>query len=54
MTSRRTALNAYERTKRGLANGGFTVLGNRRDPQRRGPPADGREGVRRLEVQAAR
>jgi site-specific DNA recombinase len=36
MTSRRTALNAYERSKRGLANGGFTVLGYRRDPQHKG------------------
>jgi DNA invertase Pin-like site-specific DNA recombinase len=36
MTSRRTALNAYERSKRGLANGGFTVLGYRRDAQHKG------------------
>jgi site-specific DNA recombinase len=36
MTSRRTALNAYERSKRGLANGGQTLLGYRRDPQHKG------------------
>jgi DNA invertase Pin-like site-specific DNA recombinase len=36
MTSRRTAINAYERSKRGLANGGQTLLGYRRDPQHKG------------------
>lgn len=36
MTSRRTSLNAYERSKRGLANGGLTILGCRRDQKRKG------------------
>jgi site-specific DNA recombinase len=36
MTSRRTALNAYERSKRGLANGGRTLLGYRRDRKHKG------------------
>ena len=36
MTSRRTAINAYERSKRGLANGGQTLLGYRRDPAHKG------------------
>lgn len=36
MTSRRTSLNAYERSKRGLANGGIAPLGYRRDKNRKG------------------
>jgi len=36
MTSRRTAANAYERSKRGLANGGAAPLGYRRDGKRKG------------------
>jgi site-specific DNA recombinase len=36
MTSRRTAINAYERSKRGLANGGQTLLGYRRDKKHKG------------------
>ena len=36
MTSRRTALNAYERSKRGLANGGAAPPGYRRDKKRKG------------------
>jgi DNA invertase Pin-like site-specific DNA recombinase len=36
MTSRRTSANAYERSKRGLANGGLTPLGYRRDKKRKG------------------
>ena len=36
MTSRRTSLNAYERSKRGLANGGQAPLGFRRDKKRKG------------------
>ena len=36
MTSRRTSLNAYERSKRGLANGGIAPLGYRRDKDRKG------------------
>lgn len=35
-TSRRTSTNAYERSKRGLANGGQTILGYRRDNKRKG------------------
>lgn len=36
MTSRRTSINAYERSKRGLANGGLAPLGYRRDKNRKG------------------
>jgi site-specific DNA recombinase len=36
MTSRRTAINAYERSKRGLANGGKVLLGYRRDKKHKG------------------
>ncbi len=36
MTSRRTSQNAYERSKRGLANGGVTLLGYKRDKKRKG------------------
>jgi DNA invertase Pin-like site-specific DNA recombinase len=36
MTFRRNSLNAYERSKRGLANGGLTILGYRRDQKRKG------------------
>ena len=36
MTSQRTAANAYERSKRGLANGGVAPLGYRRDKERKG------------------
>jgi site-specific DNA recombinase len=36
MTSRRTSQNAYERAKRGLANGGKVLLGYRRDPSHKG------------------
>ena len=36
MTSRRTSLNAYERSKRGLANGGLTILGYQRDKKKKG------------------
>ena len=36
MTSQRTAINAYERSKRGLANGGVVPLGYRRDKARKG------------------
>ena len=36
MTSCHTCLNAYERSKRGLANGGQTILGYRRDRKRKG------------------
>lgn len=36
MTSRRTALNAYERSKRGLANGGVAPLGYKRMKQKKG------------------
>jgi len=36
MTSQRTAINAYERSKRGLANGGVVPLGYRRDKTRKG------------------
>ena len=36
MTSRRTAINAYERSKRGLANGGQVLLGYRRDKKHKG------------------
>jgi len=36
MTSRRTSANAYERSKRGLANGGVAPLGYRRDKKRKG------------------
>ncbi len=36
MTSRRTALHAYERGKRGLAGGGQTLLGYRRDRRHKG------------------
>jgi DNA invertase Pin-like site-specific DNA recombinase len=36
MTSRRTAINAYERSKRGLANGGQTLMGYRRDKKHKG------------------
>jgi site-specific DNA recombinase len=36
MTSRRTAINAYERSKRGLANGGQVLLGYRRDKNHKG------------------
>ena len=36
MTSQRTAANAYERSKRGLANGGVAPLGYRRDKARKG------------------
>jgi site-specific DNA recombinase len=36
MTSHRTAINAYERSKRGLANGGQVLLGYRRDKKHKG------------------
>lgn len=36
MTSQRTSINAYERSKRGLANGGFTLLGYKRDKNKKG------------------
>jgi DNA invertase Pin-like site-specific DNA recombinase len=36
MTSRRTSLNTYERSKWDLANGGLTILGYRRDQKRKG------------------
>jgi site-specific DNA recombinase len=36
MTSHRTAVNAYERSKRGLANGGQVLLGYRRDKKHKG------------------
>ncbi|MCD6412864.1 MAG: recombinase family protein [Elusimicrobia bacterium] len=36
MTSQRTSINAYERSKRGLANGGFTPLGYKRDKNKKG------------------
>jgi len=36
MTSQRTAINAYERSKRGPANGGVVPLGYRRDKARKG------------------
>ena len=36
MTSRRTAIHAYERGKRGLAGGGQTLLGYRRDRRHKG------------------
>ncbi len=36
MTSRRTAINAYERSKRGLANGGQVLLGYQRDKKHKG------------------
>jgi len=36
MTSRRTAINAYERSKRGLANGGAAPLGYRRMKHKKG------------------
>ena len=36
MTSRRTSINAYERSKRGLANGGQVLLGYRRDKKHKG------------------
>jgi site-specific DNA recombinase len=36
MTSRRTAINAYERSKRGLANGGAAPLGYKRAKQKKG------------------
>lgn len=36
MTSRKTSLNAYERSKRGLAKGGLTILGYRRDRKKKG------------------
>ena len=36
MTVQRTIANAYERAKRGLANGGAAPLGYRRDPERKG------------------
>jgi len=36
MTSRRTAINAYERSRRGLANGGIAPLGYKRDKRRKG------------------
>ena len=36
MTSRRTAINAYERSKRGLANGGVAPLGYRRMRHKKG------------------
>jgi DNA invertase Pin-like site-specific DNA recombinase len=36
MTSRRTAINAYERSKRGLANGGVAPLGYKRMKQKKG------------------
>ena len=36
MTSQRTSANAYERSKRGLANGGMAPLGYRRDKKRKG------------------
>ena len=36
MTSPRTAITAYERSKRGLANGGQTLLGYRRDKKHKG------------------
>ena len=36
MTSQRTAINAYERSKRGLANGGQVLLGYRRDKKHKG------------------
>ncbi len=36
MTSQRTSINAYERSKRGLANGGFVPLGYKRDKNKKG------------------
>ena len=36
ITSQRTSINAYERSKRGLANGGLVPLGYRRDKKRKG------------------
>jgi site-specific DNA recombinase len=36
MTSHRTAINTYERSKRGLANGGQVLLGYRRDKKHKG------------------
>ncbi|PIV42071.1 MAG: hypothetical protein COS27_08120, partial [Nitrospirae bacterium CG02_land_8_20_14_3_00_41_53] len=36
MTSQRTSINAYERSKRGLASGGFTPLGYYRDKKKKG------------------
>jgi site-specific DNA recombinase len=36
MTSRRTAINAYERSRRGLANGGIAPLGYKRDKHKKG------------------
>jgi site-specific DNA recombinase len=36
MTSRRTAINAYERSRRGLANGGIAPLGYKRDKYKKG------------------
>ena len=36
MTSQRTSINAYERSKRGLASGGFTPLGYERDKNKKG------------------
>jgi len=35
MISRRTSLNVYEHSKRGLANGGQTILGYKRDKKRK-------------------
>ncbi|RKX83124.1 MAG: hypothetical protein DRP57_08550, partial [Spirochaetes bacterium] len=35
MTAQRTAVNAYERSKRGLANGGLVPLGYRRDKEKK-------------------
>jgi len=35
MTSPRTSLNAYERSKRGLVNGGQTILGYKRDRKKK-------------------
>ncbi len=36
MTSQRTSINAYERSKRGLANGGFVSLGYKRNKIKKG------------------
>ena len=36
ITSQRTSINAYERSKRGLANGGLVPLGYNRDKKRKG------------------
>ena len=36
ITSQRTSINAYERSKRGLANGGYTPFGYKRDTKNKG------------------